>query len=797
MINVNRRFLRIAIGTKLIIAFCLIGLMPVAVVWGYGALKSFQLMGGAFADRLKTEVVTKAEEIERLLQGVEGDILFLSRLPSLQAIINIPPQSKEARSQLVTRLGKEFLSLSRSHRAYYQIRYIDELGREIVRIESDGHQHSLVPSDRLQDKSDRYYFREAQAVAPGTVYVSPMDLNIEWGAVEILQTPVVRYAVPLQNIQGQPRGIVAINLHASQILNQVLTLKRGLGEVALASSAGFYLTRSGWTRTEQGTALPVDLSFPTWLASYSERLRPSQVSGPRPEEQLWTSFPQRLAARILSGQPGTLAEPGLQGRIVGFAPIFPYPDRKGEFWVLIHSYSKADILSSIRSLQVLVLSLGGVVLLVALGMGVAVARHITRPIAELIRGAEAVAQGDFDRPIKVDTNDELEDLSRQFTWMATHLKEHERQLREAREQAELKAQEAQVLCRIGTEILALLSLPQILQLVVDKAREIMKGDLAILCLEEPGVGLRVGATSGPSEVLSLRPGEPVGAIECLKVASQEAHCPVAHEIQLPTHIAVPLRSRGRVVGDLCLGYRVARVVNQDEMKFLEGLANQAAIAIENARLHREVRELALLEERERIAGDLHDGIIQSIYATGLGLEECARLIDEDPLKVKSQLEGAIQNLNTVIRDVRNYIGGLQPEGLQEWGLSRSIADFARRLTHHTLLGAELKVEPGIDGALAPEQTGHLFQICREALTNVVKHSGASRVVLRLGKANGVLRFSVKDNGKGFDPAYRSASGQGLRNIEERTRRLGGSLRIEGAPGCGTQITVEIPLEEVA
>jgi signal transduction histidine kinase len=274
---------------------------------------------------------------------------------------------------------------------------------------------------------------------------------------------------------------------------------------------------------------------------------------------------------------------------------------------------------------------------------------------------------------------------------------------------------------------------------VDKARELLAADLAILCLDEPGTGLRVGGASGSRDLLALGPGEALGAIRCEKVDSRESLCPAAHGLELGTHLAVPLRSGDRLVGNLCVGYRRARPVSREESEFLEGLASQAAIAIENARLHREVRDLAALEERERIGQDLHDGIIQSVYATGLGLEECARLVEEEPQEVEPRLETAIENLNIVIRDVRNYIVGLQPEELQERGLSRSLADLARGLALNALLRAELRMEPGIDGALSPEQTGHLFHICREALTNVVltphrrpaggaKQSAATRVI---------------------------------------------------------------------
>ncbi len=796
--NVNKIFGRLSIRAKLIISFCLFGVVPVAVVGGYGAVHSFRLLNGATQDRLRAGVASKAEEVARFLKEAEGEVAFLSRLPTLQAFIDLPSGAKQEASLLVSSLGQEFLSFSQSHKSFYQVRYINELGREIVRADFDGQHHYLVPPGRLQDQRDRYYFREAMAAPPGTIYISPMDLNIERGVVEIPHKPVVRYAVPLRNAQDQPRGIVIVNLYASQILDQILALGEQRGDISLVRSDGVYLSRSTWIRPSNKLAGPGGPPFPTWLASYSERLRLSQnVGGPTPAEWLSTDVPPAAATTILSGKTGIVVQPGLKGRIVAFAPIVPDRDRQGEFWVILHSYSKAEILSSVRSLQGLVLALGGVVLLMAVGMGVAAARHFTRPITELMRGAKAIAQEDFDRPIQVETNDELEDLSHQFNQMAIDLKQHTIQLREAREHAERKTQETQALLQIETEIMGLLSLPQILQLVVDKARELMKADVVILCLDEPGAGgLRVGATSGAPEALSLKPGTVLDTATCLKVIACEAICPVAHEVPLPTHIAVPMRSGNRVVGDLCVGYRTVRAMGQDEAEVLSGLANLAAIAIESARLHWEVRELAMLEERERIAGDLHDGIIQSIYATGLSLEECVHLAEENPRQIQSIVETSIRNLNMVIRDVRNYITGLQPEGLQASGLSRSLADLAHGLSLNRLIEVKLDVEPDIDAALTPEQTGHLFQICREALTNVVKHAGASKALLTLARFDRQCRLRVEDDGRGFDPTRRSVSGQGLRTMEERAKRLGGVLQVEGMEGRGTRVTIEFPLQSV-
>jgi signal transduction histidine kinase len=660
MVNVNKLFRRLSIRTKLVIAFVLLGVVPVAIVGGYGAVFSFSLLNQTVLDGLREGVSLKAGEVQQFLETVREDVVFLTRLPVLQVLVAAGPDRPRAAAEAVERA---FLAFSQSRKAYYQVRYLDARGREVVRVDFDGARHLVVPAAALQDKSDRYYFREAMQLPAGAVYVSPMDLNEERGEVERPARPVVRYGTRVTDRQGTARGLVIVNLYASKILAQVVSLGRERGTVFLVDARGIYLADSRRMGSEAGHL----------VAEAGDRLD--------------RDFPREIAATVLAGTAGAAVEPGLRGRILAFAPIRPGPGR--DAWIVAHAYGKAEVLSSIRSLQLLVVLLGAGVLVVAVVVGVAAARHFTRPIAALAGAAEAVAAGDFDRTIRVETNDELEDLGHQFNRMAGHLKQHERELLHAREHAERKAQEARALAGIGTEISRLRSLPRILQTVVDKARELLGGDVAILCLSEPGAGLRVGAACGVSGALALRPGQAPEANGCAKVECPDALCPVAHGTSLPTHFAVPLRCGERVVGNLCVGFRTSRVVEQDELEFLEGLGNQAAVAIENARLHREVRERAALEERERIGQDLHDGIIQSIYATGLGLEECVRLAEEEPREVKARVETAIESLNTVIRDVRSYIVGLQPEHLQEWGLAASLGHLTRGLALNAPLQAEL------------------------------------------------------------------------------------------------------------
>src|SRR3990172_4797714 len=451
----------------------------------------------------------------------------------------------------------------------------------------------------------------------------------------------------------------------------------------------------------------------------------------------------------------------------------------------------------------MVVIVGGLVLAIAITVGIGAASNLTKPVLELSRGAEIVAAGNFDYSIKAETNDEIEDLAHCFNLMTEKLKEHEEQLRDAQERLEMKAREAAALYRLGTEISAFLDLDKILDLVADRAEELLGAGVAALgLLTEDGHGFTVGATSGPAEAFSFGSGQTIpGLPECIgcSTAAKENSepqnstfaCRVINGDYLKAQLAVPLKTRDKVMGVFCVGNRSLREFSQRDVDLLSGLASQAAIAIENARLHKKVRSLAALEERERISKDLHDGIIQSIYATGLALEDGIQLVDEDTAKAKQRLEQAIEDLNNVIKDVRNYIFNLQPEVLHGKEIGQALADLVKGFQINSLVDAELEVGEGIDRLLFEEQQTHLFHIAREALANVAKHAEASKVRLKFLRAPHGLTFSIEDNGVGLDSERARTGGQGLRNIAERVKLLGGDFEIKSGVQRGTCLVVAI------
>jgi signal transduction histidine kinase len=259
---------------------------------------------------------------------------------------------------------------------------------------------------------------------------------------------------------------------------------------------------------------------------------------------------------------------------------------------------------------------------------------------------------------------------------------------------------------------------------------------------------------------------------------------------------IPLATHGSVVGVMGVATRRERLFDQREIDLLTAIGTWAGITIENARLHRQSRRLAVLEERERIGMDLHDGIIQSIYAVGLALDYARDAVEEDPKQARLKIEQAIEGLNGTIRDIRAYILDLRPDQFRGEDLKDGLHRLVDKFRTNTLAEATLLVpENGLAGLSTSHATA-LFHICQEALTNVAKHAQASHISVHLWKAPERVLLEISDNGQGFDLRKMSVTlGHGLSNMHTRARRVGGDVEITSDAGEGTTVLAWVPTQE--
>jgi signal transduction histidine kinase len=355
-------------------------------------------------------------------------------------------------------------------------------------------------------------------------------------------------------------------------------------------------------------------------------------------------------------------------------------------------------------------------------------------------------------------------------------------------------------------IAGVLDVEHVLQLIVDRVRTLVGARYAALGIVHEGAIERF-ITSGitPEQRARLgRPPEGHGLLGLIISEGRSFRIPdiAAHPASygFPPHhpamrslLGVPVRVKGRPIGNLYLTDKEdASEFSEQDQRLTELFALHAGIAIENARLHEAVQRLAVIEERDRIGRDLHDGIIQGIYAVTLSLEDVEELTKDEPHEAMVRVDRAIDALHETIRDLRKFIFGLRPELVDQTDLPNLLNALADQVRQSSLIEVEVHL-PEAPHDLPAHVRAELLQIAREALSNVARHSGGTRAELGLTVAGDEVTLAISDNGRGFDAATADPGEHfGLRNMRDRASGLGGSLELEAVTGAGTRIIVRIP-----
>lgn len=357
---------------------------------------------------------------------------------------------------------------------------------------------------------------------------------------------------------------------------------------------------------------------------------------------------------------------------------------------------------------------------------------------------------------------------------------------------------------ITSEILADADADWLLAKIAEHARDLAGADSATILTTSTTPGQLVVAAAVGAQAAQVR-GQEVPASKSISgevmesgapfvtedaSAHSTAYQPIIRRGRVGPAIFVALRVRGRATGTLMVAnLKGGRPFDPGTVRLVETFADQASIAMAYVRAQEDVRRVGLMEERERIARELHDGVIQSLFAVGMGLQGTA-LITGSPEQT-ARIEVAVGELDGVIRDLRNYIFGLRPGILADRQLDQAL----RALGEEVMAGSGARVVVDIDADLAASLSGRsheIVQLTREALSNVARHANAHNSAVRLVRAGQTAVLTIEDDGSGFD-TREDSHGDGLRNMRERVSGLGGELRIASARGGGTALRITLPV----
>ena len=267
--------------------------------------------------------------------------------------------------------------------------------------------------------------------------------------------------------------------------------------------------------------------------------------------------------------------------------------------------------------------------------------------------------------------------------------------------------------------------------------------------------------------------------------------PVGHP-EMHTFLGVPILIRGEAWGNLYLAEKEGGVeFTQEDEEIVIALAQWAAIAIENARLYERSRELSVVEERNRVARELHDSVTQNLFGVVLAADAAATLLDRDPDAARVQLQRVQELARAGMDELRSLIFELRPAALADEGLAATLRKHVGilRRVHQQDISFKVAGTPRLGGAT----DGDVFRIAQEAVHNAVRHAGADHIAVGLDARNGHLVLTVDDDGVGFDPAAAAMRARrlGLTSMEERAKALGGALTIDSRPGAGTRVRLDV------
>ncbi|GIV98392.1 MAG: hypothetical protein KatS3mg057_3049 [Herpetosiphonaceae bacterium] len=378
-----------------------------------------------------------------------------------------------------------------------------------------------------------------------------------------------------------------------------------------------------------------------------------------------------------------------------------------------------------------------------------------------------------------------------------------------------RTQELSALLRISHNVSSTLDLKSLLKLILDQLGTLMEysgasimtlanDELALLDYRGPvpreeALRLRIPlehARANRSVILEHRPviipdvqDDGPLAQNFRESAGQEIRTLYSY---IRSWMGVPLIAKEQVIGMLTLDHSEPHHYTERHAELALAIANQAAVAIENARLYEQAQELAALQERQRLARELHDSVSQALYGIVLGAQTARALLSIDPGRAAEPLDYVLSLAEAGLAEMRALIFELRPEALEIEGLAAALAKHATSLRARH--GIEVQISLCAEPALPFEMKVAVYRIAQEALHNVVKHARATQVAVLLSCDEYAIILEVWDNGQGFDPAAAFPGHLGLRSMRERAMEFGGTLRIDSAPGKGTCVRAHIPLE---
>jgi len=728
--------------------------LAVALLLAVGALLivlSFQAQRSAIADTQREIAREAALQVSAFLAAVEQGLRVIAQTQNLADLDS--NAQRVALAQMLETLP-----------AFDELTYLDARGVERAKVSP---YHTFTP-DELRARSGDPGFRAAMS---GERYLSDITFSTYSGQ------PVVSLALPVADLRQTTVGVLVAQVNFHRMWDIVTGLQVG----------------------ERGYAYVVD---------ESGRLIAYRDLSPVLQHRELSHLPTVAGA-------ATAEYRGLAGSwVVGAqAPIANTP------WAVVVELPTDEAYASLYRMMGLLAVLLLVGVAAAIVTGRSLTRYVVRPIEIFQAGAATIGDGNLEHSIELKTGDELQALAEAFNTMAHNLQrsqtEIERWNRElealvTERTAALQAANLQLkaLARVSHSLNAALALPDALNAVADASRVVLgAGRCAVYLLDPETDELQCVLAQGVSPDYAQRVSETYRAIPAAQVlntqeplvmsdaANDPRLAPIQDAVRREGYRSLallPLVYGDQTLGMLTFYHENERAYSADDLELAQTFANQAALAIRNARLYDQSRDVAILEERNRLAREMHDTLIQDLTGIVVQLEAAERAAAKQPERATGSVGQAKRLARASLEEARRTLWNLRPSPLEHLGLSAALRGEVARLDHANGVRASFATL-GDETRLPPQVELNLFRIAQEALTNARKHARARHIAVELRFDETHVQLTVCDDGSGgLNGAVESGKGgMGLISMRERTHLLGGEFHVTSPVGAGTRIVVKV------
>lgn len=745
---------------KLIFIFILLTVSVVIVSTGFARYKQRQFALDRAQERARVDLQRLDSDIRSMLNWTKRDLFMLRDLSSLHDMLN--GKTPDQRMKGFHELQAAFLSLATYHKIFEQIRFIDASGREIIRVNTRDGKIWLTPQNLLQDKSKRYYFQQAIQLSADQIYTSPLDLNMEHGKIEQPIVPVVRYAAPIIDDNGNKRGILVLNVQGETFLDILQDQQKKVSP----GTAYFLLNKDGYFLFHQDP----DKTFSFML------------------NRKYNFFNDEPGLKDLLQKQGQgilirTSEKTYRQTLFAFRRINPAPSKSADspdYWTLMTTVDNAELLVGMNEYIQDFVPFSLFLIVLCIGAAVLVASNYSRPIVSLAFAAKQIHLGNLSARAPVYTIDEMGKFGHLFNEMATKLEQTISQLQ--------------------------LSESKYRQIFENSGDCIFVTDTQCNIIDINSAGRKLLGVDNETDIDQL-------SLNCCQAIGSKTNNPAVQDIIEEKGYVKDYETRlQRPDGSThhCVLTATSRFDDQGKLLGYEGILRDITKEKKQQQAEQAFRkklqeEVILAEERERrhMGQVLHEEMAQNLALVNLNLQDVENktqdLPDNQQKNINKQLESIRLLVKLMIRQIRTMIFDLYPVILDNQGLVPAMHWYGDNFSRQTGIEVSVYGVPGYLG-LSESQKIYLFRSFKELLHNAWKHADANEIVATVKKKDHHVRLTVDDAGKGFvpeeiEPKAQELKGIGLISIRQWITAINGTMSIESEPGKGTRISIDIPLEQ--